>query len=215
MNASIRATLALSTAALLVLIPLSVAAAASDTVTVQNNRGPLANAWFSTVDPSGCIETDTFVTANRPTDQQLPGRGTTTGIAAVSIFEYDACADSVLLDAVGENDAVPAGAFQVSNQLDQASLATTITLTNIDTGGTFDTTVDVAWTGTSDIVRNHDNTNDFYGGGCHVLTRWKGSGRTADASGRVSDGATNFTPATSQSAEIGYVIDGFEVIDCP
>ena len=41
-----RATLALSTAALLVLIPLSVAAAASDTVTVQNNRGPLANAWF-------------------------------------------------------------------------------------------------------------------------------------------------------------------------
>ena len=213
MSASMRAVLALSVAALL--IPLSVAAAASDTVTVQNDRGPLANAWFSTVDPSGCIETDTFVTANRPTDQHLPGRGTTTGIAAVSIFEYDTCSDSVLLDAVGESDAVPAAAFQVSNQLDRALLATTITLTNIDTGETFDATVDVAWTGTSDIVRNHDNTNDFYGGGCHVLTRWKGSGRTADALGRVSAGATNFTPATSQMAEIGSVIDGFEVIKCP
>jgi hypothetical protein len=95
----------------------SVDAAASDIVTVQNNRGPLANAWFSWLDPSGCIETDTFVTANRPTNQQLPGRGTTTGIAAVSIFEYDACTDTVLLDAVGENDAVPVAAFQVSNQL--------------------------------------------------------------------------------------------------
>lgn len=215
MNASMRAALVVSTAALVVLVPLSAVVAASDTVTIQNNRGPLANAWFSTLDPSGCIETDTFVTANRPTYQQLPGRGTATGIAAVSIFEYDACSDTVLLDAVGENDAVPAAAFQVSNQLDRASLATTITLTNIDTAETFDTTVDVAWTGTSDIVRDHDNTNDFYGGGCHVLNRWKGSGRTADASGRVSDDVTNFTPATSQSAEIGYVIDGFEVIDCP
>ena len=215
MHASMRAALALSTAALLVLIPFSGVAAASDTVTVQNNRGPLANAWFSTLDPSGCVETDTFVTANRPTYQQLPGRGTTTGIAAVSVFEYDRCLDTVLLDAVGASDAVPAAAFQVSNQLDRASLATTITLTNIDTGATFDATVDVAWIGTSDIVRNHDNTNDFYGGGCHVLTRWKGSGRTAEASGRVSAGVTNFTPATSQSAEIGFVVDGFEVINCP
>jgi len=215
MHASMRAALALSTAALLVLIPFSGVAAASDTVTVQNNRGPLANAWFSTLDPSGCVETDTFVTANRPTYQQLPGRGTTTGIAAVSVFEYDRCLDTVLLDAVGASDAVPAAAFQVSNQLDRAALATTITLTNIDTGATFDATVDVAWIGTSDIVRNHDNTNDFYGGGCHVLTRWKGSGRTAEASGRVSAGVTNFTPATSQSAEIGFVVDGFEVINCP
>ena len=215
MNASARAALAIPAAALVVLIPLSAAAAASDTVSVVNNRGPLVNAWFSTVDPSGCVETDTFVTANRPTYQQLPGRATTTTVAAVSIFEYDSCSDTVLLDAVGENDAVPASALQVSKQLDVASLATTITLTNIDTGETFDTTVSVGWSATTDIARDHSNTNDLYGGGCHVLTRWKGSGRTAEASGRVSDGVTNFTPVATPSAEIGNVIDGFEVIDCP
>jgi hypothetical protein len=47
-----------------------------------------------------------------------------------------------------------------------------------------------------------------------VLNRWKGSGRTADAAGTVSDGATNYTPTATHDAEIGYVIDGFEVIGC-
>jgi hypothetical protein len=214
-NAFIRGAVAILSLGLLLLTPYSMASAASDKVTVENLRGPLVNAFFSAIDPTGCIQTDTFVTANRPTDQQLPGRGTTTGIGAVSIFEYDSCTDTTLLQAVGQTDTLATTDFQVSNQLDWASLHTTITVTNIDTGDTFDVSVDVAFVGTSDIRRDHSNTNDLYPGGCHVLNRWKGSGRDADASGVVSDGVTNFTPATTQSAEIGFVIDGFEVIDCP
>jgi len=91
----------------------------------------------------------------------------------------------------------------------------TITATNIDTGATFDVTVEMAWTSTSAITRDHSNTNDRYPGGCHVLNRWKGSGRDAVASGIVSDGVTNFTPRSSDFGEIGSVIDGFEVIGCP
>jgi hypothetical protein len=200
---------------LLVLSPFSVATAANSKVTVENLRGPLINASFSAMDPSGCIETDTFVTANRPTDQLLPGRGTTTGIGAVSIFEYDSCTDTSLLQAVGQTDTLSATDSQVSNQLDWASLRKTITVTNIDTGATFDVSVNVGLVGTSVIARDHSNSNDFYGGGCHVLNRWKGSGRTANASGVVSDGVTNFTPTATQSGEIGVVIDGFEVINCP
>jgi hypothetical protein len=30
----------------------------------------------------------------------------------------------------------------------------------------------------------------------------------------VSGGGTNYTPAPSQNAEIGVVVDGFEVIGC-
>jgi len=208
-----RSALTIVSLGLLVLSP-SLASAASDRVTVENMRGPLVNAWFSSTDQSGCIETDTFVTAQRTTDQLLPGRGTTAGIAAVSISQYDACTDTSLLQAVGQTDSLGAAELQFSNQVDWASLQTTITVTNIDTGDAFDVSVNVAWAGTSDITRDHSNTNDLYGGGCHVLNRWKGSGRTADASGLVSDGATNFTPTTSQYAEIGVVIDGFEVIDC-
>jgi hypothetical protein len=214
-NAYIRRALTILSLGLLVLSPLSVASAATDKVTVENLRGPLVNAFFSSIDPSGCIETDTFVSANRPTDQQLPGRGTTTGIGSVSIFVYNSCTDTSVLQAVGETDTLAAADFQVSRQLDWATLHTTITVTNIDTGDTFDVTVNVALVGTSDIHRDHENTNDRYGGGCHVLNRWKGTGRDADASGSVSDGVTNFTPTTSQWGEIGVVIDGFEVIDCP
>jgi hypothetical protein len=213
LNASIRVGVITVSLGLLALNPLSVASAMSDKVTVENLRGPLVNAWFSATDPSGCIQTETFVTANRPTDQHLPGRGTTTGVGAVGIFEYDTCTDTVLLDAVGQTDTLGAAELQISNQLDWASLHTTITVTNIDTGDAFDVSVDVAWVGTSDIRRDHSNTNDLYPGGCHVLNRWKGSGRDADASGTVSDGATNFAPTTAP-AEIGVVISGFEVIGC-
>ena len=138
-----------------------------------------------------------------------------TGIGAVNVFEYDSCTDTTMLQAVGELDTLSDAQFQVSNQYDWAALHATIPVTEIDTGATFDLRVDVTLVGTSVIARDHENTNDFYGGGCHVLNRWKGSGRTADASGVVSDGATNFTPVASQGNEIGVVIDGFEVIDCP
>ena len=77
----------------------------------------------------------------------------------------------------------------------------------------FDVTVNVDWTGTGDIVRDHSNTNDTYPG-CHIINRWKGSGRDANASGVVSDGVTDFTPDPSQGAEVGYVIDGFEIMGC-
>jgi hypothetical protein len=214
MNAFIRRALTILSLGLLILSPLSVANAATDRVTVENLRGPLINAFFSSLDPSGCVETDTFVTANRPTDQLLPGRGTTTGIGAVSIFEYNSCTDTSVLQAVGETDTLAAADFQVSRQLDWATLHTTILLTNIDTGDTFDVTVNVALVGTSDIHRDDENSNDRYGRSCHVLNRWNGSGRDADASGSVSDGVTNFTPTTSQWGEIGVVIDGFEVIGC-
>jgi hypothetical protein len=214
MHAFHRGAIAVISLGLMVLAPLSTASAASGKVTVVNLRGPLVNAYFTSTDPSGCIETDTFVTAQRDTDQQLPGRGTTTGTGAVSIFQYDSCTDTSLLQAVGQTDSLGATQLQISRQLDWAWMKTTVTMTNIDTGDLFDVNVNVSWVGTSDIVRDTENTNDRYSLDCHVLNRWKGSGRQADASGVVTDGVTNFTPIASQPGEIGLVIDGFEVIGC-
>lgn len=214
MNPFIKGALMVLSLGFLVIGPYSVAGAASGKVTVETLRGPLVNAWFSTTDPSGCIQTDTFVTANRSTEQQQAGQGVTTGVGAVSIFKYDACSGTILLQGIGQTDTLGADELDISNQLDRATLHTTMAVTNIDTGEVFDVTVDVAWVGTSDITRDHSNTNDRYPGGCHVLNRWKGSGREAVASGAVSDGVTTFTSVPAQSAEIGYVIDGFEVIGC-
>lgn len=209
-----RISVAMVSIGVLILAPVTATDAASTKVTVVNLRGPLVNATFSVTDPSGCIETDTFVSANLPSYQQLPSPPVTTGVASVSIFEYDACTDTTILDATGLTEALPAGSLQVSKQLDQASLRMTLPMTDIDTGATFSVDVDVVWVGTSTIYRDDVNSNDLYGKGCHVLNRWKGSGRTAEASGSVFDGVTNYTPESTRQAEIGFVIDGFEVIGC-
>jgi hypothetical protein len=214
MNAFFRFGLACTSVGLLLFAPVAVAEAASTKVSVVNERGPLVNALFSVTDSSGCIETDTFVSANLPSYQKLPSQPVTTGVASVSIFTYDWCTETTILDASGLTESLPAGALQVSKQLDQASLHMSLPITDIDTNATFDVDVDVTWVGTSDIHRDDENSNDFYGGGCHVLNRWKGSGRTAEASGTVSDGSMNYTPTPSDAGEIGFVIDGFEVIDC-
>jgi hypothetical protein len=198
----------------MILAPVSGADAASSKVSVVNLRGPLINASFTMLDESGCVETDTFVSANLPSYQQLPGAPVTTGVASVNIFEYDSCTDTTILDASGLTESLPAGALQVSRQLDRASLVMTLPMTDIDTNATFSVDVNIVLVGTSTIHRDDVNSNDLYGRGCHVLNRWKGSGRTAAASGTVSDGVTNFTPTATDSAEIGYVIDGFEVIGC-
>ena len=196
------------------LAPYSIVSAGSDTATVVNLRGPTVNAVFSDTDSTGCIYTEVFVTASGGTDQQLPGQGSPITVGSVNIYKYDSCTDTTLINAIGSSDSLPAGDFQISNQLDWASLHTAFHATDIDTGDSFDVTVNVNWTGASDIFRNHENTNDIYYRGCHVLNRWKGSGRNAVASGIVSDGVTNFTPTASQYADINLVISGFEVIGC-
>ena len=119
-----------------------------------------------------------------------------------------------MLQAAGEVDTLSFAAFNVSNQLDEASLQGEIPVTNLDTGEAFTISVDVTWSGTSAIHRDHSNTNDQYPGGCHVLNRWNGSGRTATASGSVTDGLTEFAPTATADAEIGFVHDGFAVMGC-
>ena len=201
-----------------ILTPLTSAAAAGAKVTVVNLRGPLINASFSAPDPSdpsGCRVLDAFVTANSGVSQHLPDT-TAVGIAAVSIDAYDSCTGETLFQAVGQIDTTqtPGAVFVVSKQYDLATLTATIPVTDIDTGATSNATVDITVRGTSDLHRSHENTNVIYSRTCHVLNRWKGTGRDAVASGTVVDGGTNYTPAPSQNAEIGKVVDGFEVIGC-
>lgn len=197
-----------------VLMPTAGASAGTSTVkpTHVNLRGPLANAGFSTIDPSGCTETDVFVSAQHETEQQTPTTKRYSEVE-VSVYKYDACTDTELINAAGVNDSLGIGAFQVSKQLDQASLTATVSLEDLISGTSFPVTVDVDWVGTSDIRRQHSNTNELYPG-CHILNRWKGSGREAVATGVVSADQTNLAPTASQWGEVGNVISGFEVMGC-
>ena len=195
-------------------LPNAARAATPPVHAVMNLRGPLVNATFSTVDPTGCVQTDVFVTADSGFTQNPPAPRTATAVGAATVYRYDSCTGTTLLDAAGETESLPAGALTVSPQLDTATLRTTFTMSDLVSGGTFDVAVNMTSTGTSDIARQHSNTNELYPG-CHIINRWKGSGRDAVASGTVSDGSENFAPGNSQFAEIGYVIDGSEIIGCP
>lgn len=200
-----------------VLLPAATAAATGPEIAVENQRGPLVNASFSSPDPSdpsGCVYLEAFVTANSDSVHGQSGP-TVDGVAAVSIDRFDYCTGQLLSQALGQADlSSNPGAFVVSNQLDRASLDLTIAVSDFATGATTDVTVDVTWTGTGAVYRDDENTNDVYSRDCHVLNQWKGTGRDAVASGSVWDGTTNYLPAASQYGEIGLVIDGFEVIGC-
>lgn len=213
-----RAAVSLVVSSAAVIVPAATASAALPNLPAgASDRGPLVNANFETIDPSGCIVTDTFVSANSGIAQSHPTTDEAGPVSdvGVSVYKYDACTDyASLIDAAGLVTTLPVGAFTVSNQLSDAHLVADVPLDDLVSGSTFTVHVDVTWTGTSTISRNHSNTNDLYSRNCHVLNRWKGSGRTADAAGTVSDGTTNYTPALTHDAEIGYVIDGFEVIGC-
>jgi hypothetical protein len=212
-NVLIKSLAALTLGAVSTLAPTGVANAADDnSVTTMGLRGPLVDAEFLSTDPSGCVETDVFVAANSGTEQDHPSTAAV-GVASVNIYQYDSCTGTTLLQVVGLKDTLGPGEFQVSKQLDWASLKSTITATDIDTGIAFDVNVNVDWTGAGAITRDHSNTNDV-SPGCHIINRWKGSGRDANASGVVSDGVANFAPSPSQGAEVGFVIDGFEIIGC-
>ena len=56
MHPFLRRAIPIVSLGLLVLAPSSLVTAASDKVAVENLRGPLVNASFSSTDPSGCIE---------------------------------------------------------------------------------------------------------------------------------------------------------------
>ena len=64
------------TFALAALAPCSGASAASNPlVEGAGLRGPLVNAGFSTTDPTGCVETDVYVSANSGTEHRHQGGG--------------------------------------------------------------------------------------------------------------------------------------------
>ena len=210
----IRFALVILSLGLLALGPASAASAASDKVTVVNLRGPLANAWFSSTDPSGCIQTDTFVSVQRSTyhrdarpedDDRQPRR---------QHLRVQPLHGRVAPRRGWRDRGAAQADLVISNQLDVASVHTTLVASNLDTGDPVTLDVNIAWVGTSAIHRDHSNTNDRYSRNCHVLNRWKGSGRDAVASGTVTMGSTNYAPTPSYLGEIGVVISGFEVIGC-
>jgi hypothetical protein len=145
-----------------------------------------ANASFSSVDPSGCVETFVFVFGSNETVKEGPGKPSTGPLAFVQLTQFDFC-NNTLGEFFGfAEDAV----FEVSRKLDQAHLKATVPGFLDETGVEAPAVVDLTWTGAGELFSQTDRSRVKFPGS--MLTQWfKGTFRPAQVSGTVTVGKQN------------------------
>jgi hypothetical protein len=175
-------------------------------------KGESVLSIFTSTD--GCIQTQVFVAATQGVSRSLPGPGNPVTEVALFILQEDICTDTRLISAESLS-AIPAADFQVDKKLAQAILNTTVTATDYaaDPPASFDVSIDLTWTATGPLTRANDNTH-FHTPGCVINNRIHGTSRTAEASGSVSDGTTNYITGPSTQALTMSSNNGVLIIGC-
>jgi hypothetical protein len=169
-------------------------------------RDRAANASFSSVDQSGCVETFVFVFGSNETLQD-GGKPTTGPLAVVQLSQYDFCNNTI-----GEYFGIAEdAAFEVSRQLDQAHLKATVPGFLDETGVEAPAVVDLTWTGAGDVVRETDRTRLKFPGS--MITQWlKGTFRPALVSGTVMVGKTDLAANPVDALILRATQGSFEVV---
>ena len=138
-----------------------------------------------------------------------PGDG-----SEVELFveQLDTCQDVLLLSAESTT-AVSASEFQIDKKLESARLTKkNIELTDSFSGNSFDVSVDLTWTATSqpEVTKNRSYIRTP---GRISHEQNKGTFREASTAGTVSSGPTNFLQnLTDTFADLQSVTDGFRDI---
>jgi len=175
-------------------------------------QGQSAVANFSSIDDSECIVTDVYLWGSDAIVSPTPGPGSPTSAAYVSIERYDVCNDTYLLYATGMTELSDTD-FQVAKKYESALLNAPITVYDYESGDSFQVQLDLTWTAKGPLT--HEETHILSRNpGCMMNVHANGLVRSAQVSGTVSDGVTNFTPEPSQSGEIGSLQSGNVKIGC-
>ena len=168
-----------------------------------------AFAFFSSVD--GCILTDVSIFASDSNSQTPPGPGSPSSGTGLFISQYNLCTGEQLLGAEGFAPLADPD-FQISGRFESATLSATVSVFDYVSGNTFDVFVDLTWTGVGSLSREGFKFRSHLPG-CKVHTRFRGTFRSAEVSGTVSDGTTNFTLEPGSGA-ISLTKGGDVVIGC-
>jgi hypothetical protein len=170
-----------------------------------------SDAYFRTTDPAGCIVTDISIFASQHYFQSPPGPGSEGPFASVSIFQQNVCTGILLLNAGGAT--TTDFDFQVDKKLNSATLNATVHVYDGVSPSEFDIFLDLTWTGFGPTSRQTDHFHSNFPG-CKTKFRSNGLFRSAEASGSVSDGVTNFTPDAALVANIFRTKSGNLVVGC-
>jgi hypothetical protein len=181
---------------------------------IFHSRGQRASAFFSSMDPSGCIVTNVFVIASEEGFRNPPTPGETSSWTEFAVSQFDVCTEplTVLLDAEGfavlsDSD------FQVSRNLDSAVLNATVNAFDEVYRTWFEVSIHLTWAGTGPLA-SRNSTTHFNNPDCHINAHFNNPSRAAEASGTVSDGTTNFTPEPSVEAAISSSNYGVVTVGC-
>jgi len=172
-------------------------------------KGLVAIAFFDGVD--GCILTSVGVRASEGTERDGPGKPANGSAVDVFIEGVDICQDELVLSAES-TIAVSASEFQIDKKLESAILTKTVELMDSVSGNSFDVSVDLTWTATSQpaVTRNR-----FYirTPGSITHEQNKGTFREANIAGTVSSGGTSLLLNLPEAfADLQSVTDGFRDI---
>ncbi|HEY9410077.1 MAG TPA: hypothetical protein VIP77_10905 [Jiangellaceae bacterium] len=196
-----RRVLVAAVAALALVVGASPGWAASETIHLSS-KGQRAEAFFSSVDPSGCIVTDVFVTANDGKLRTGSGGPSVDSFAFMVVSQFDTCTSTALIESNGTATLEP-GEFQI-DKFDTATLDAAVELFDSVSGTSFVVDVDVRWSGvgatTTEKAHFQTMTETF-----KINRSFLGTFRSASAVGTVADGGTNLTPAPAVFALLADV----------
>ena len=172
-------------------------------------KGLVAIAFFDGFE--GCIFTSVGVRAFNGIEGDGPGKPGDGSEVEVFVEQLDTCQDVLLLSAESTT-AVSASEFQIDKKLESARLTKTVELTDSFSGNSFDVSVDLTWTATSqpEVTRNRSYIRTA---GRISHEQNKGTFREASTAGTVSSGPTNFLQnLTDTFANLQSVNDGFREV---
>ena len=178
-------------------------------VTHFKSKGWVAIAFFDGFE--GCILTSVGVRAFNGIEGDGPGKPGNGSEVELFVEQLDTFQDVLLLSAESTT-AVSASEFQIDKKLESARLTKTVELTDSFSGNSFDVSVDLTWTATSqpEVTRNRSYIRTA---GRISHEQNKGTFREASTAGTVSSGATNFLQnVTDTFADLQSVNDGFKEV---
>lgn len=176
-------------------------------------KGLSTDAFFSSSDPSGCINTDVSIFASEQVVKTQPnGPGSASSGLTLFIYQYNYCTNEQLLAASGftslaDND------LQISRDLDSAALNAKANVFDEVSGSSFDVNIALTWQGISSIGRQAAHYQYSFGG-CKSNTRSDGAFRFAESAGSVTMAQTNLTPLSSVSSTLFSGKSGTVEIGC-
>ena len=206
-----RKGLAAATALAALLLP-SVAHANSPSRFVDFNKTLNAGADFDST--AGCVDTHVGIIGIAVLQATTVANGGVTHNAGangfIEVAQFDHCTNTQLLDAVSPCcDGPSLEGLSVARDLTTATLNARMPVIDSVTNTTKNLTVRLAWTAIPPLTRDSFEFHLTDPGLTHLHFSDHGTGYGAEASGTVSDGATNYTPDTTENAFISSDVGTF------